>query len=451
MSPAIEPQISIHDVLNVLFLQSYNTRIVVAGTTLLGLACGIVGAFLLLRKRSLMGDALSHATLPGIGIAFVVMTAAGGDGKSLPGLLCGATISGVLGVLCMLAIRNTTRLRDDVAMGFVLSVFFGTGVAVLRMVQTFPGAQAAGLESFIYGKAASMIFSDVVLISVVAVLATATALILLKEFTLLCFDEAFAASTGWPVLRLDILLLVLVTAVTVTGIQAVGLILIIAFLIIPAAAARFWTYRLSQMLWISGIGGAVSGWLGASVSALFADLPAGALIVLTAASLFLISMLFGTARGVIPKLMDQARLQRRIGRQHLLRAAYEILESMGEPVSNHPIPRELLLEHRSWSNAELSRLLSHARHEDHIEVEASRDSAMIHLSESGFGEASRITRNHRLWELYLITHADIAPSHVDRDADLVEHILGSEMVRALEAELKPRPAIPSSPHQIQTG
>jgi len=433
----------------VLLLQSYNTRLVVLGTALLGLACGLIGAFLLLRKRSLMGDALSHATLPGIGIAFGVMVVAGGTGKNLLGLLFGATISGVLGVLCMLAIRNTTRLRDDVAMGFVLSVFFGTGVAILRMVQTLPGAQAAGLESFIYGKVASMVFSDIILISVVAILASVTALLLLKEFTLLCFDEAFAASTGWPVLRLDILLLVLVTAVTVTGLQAVGLILIIAFLIIPAAAARFWTHRLPRMLWLSAGMGALSGWLGASVSALFADLPTGALIVLTAALIFLISLLFGTARGVVPKLLDQAKLQRRIGRQHLLRAAYEILESMGQPVSNQPIPRELLLEHRSWSNAELVRLLAHARQEDHLEPETGPDSSMIHLSEPGFGEASRITRNHRLWELYLITHADIAPSHVDRDADLVEHILGAEMVRALEAELRPRPVIPKSPHHIE--
>lgn len=432
-----------------LLLQSYNTRLVVLGTALLGLACGLIGAFLLLRKRSLMGDALSHATLPGIGIAFGVMVVAGGTGKNLLGLLFGATISGVLGVLCMLAIRNTTRLRDDVAMGFVLSVFFGTGVAILRMVQTLPGAQAAGLESFIYGKVASMVFSDIILISVVAILASVTALLLLKEFTLLCFDEAFAASTGWPVLRLDILLLVLVTAVTVTGLQAVGLILIIAFLIIPAAAARFWTHRLPRMLWLSAGMGALSGWLGASVSALFADLPTGALIVLTAALIFLISLLFGTARGVVPKLLDQAKLQRRIGRQHLLRAAYEILESMGQPVSNQPIPRELLLEHRSWSNAELVRLLAHARQEDHLEPETGPDSSMIHLSEPGFGEASRITRNHRLWELYLITHADIAPSHVDRDADLVEHILGAEMVRALEAELRPRPVIPKSPHHIE--
>jgi manganese/zinc/iron transport system permease protein len=435
---------TLHDILSTVLLQSYNTRIVVLGTAMLGLASGITGAFLLLRKRSLMGDALSHATFPGIGIAFAIMVSAGGSGKDLLGLLTGATISGVLGVLCMLAIRNTTRLRDDVAMGFALSVFFGTGAAVYAMVQTKPGA--AGLESFIYGKAASMVFSDVVMITVVGILVTGTALLLLKEFTVLCFDEAFAASTGWPVLRLDILLLVLVTAVTVTGLQAVGLILIIAFLIIPPTAARFWTNSLRRMLVLSGAIGAISGWLGASVSALFANLPAGALIVLTAAAIFLFSMLFGSARGVVLKLLDQAKLQRRIGRQHLLRAAYEILETMEQPVSNQPIPRQRLLEHRSWSNAELSRLLAQARQEDHIEPVS--NASLIHLSESGFGEASRITRNHRLWELYLITHADIAPSHVDRDADLVEHILGSEMVRALEAELKPRPVIPSSPHRI---
>src|SRR5690606_37344287 len=135
--------------LDVLLLRNYNTALVVLGTTLLGIAAGLVGSYLLLRKRSLMGDALSHATLPGIAIAFAVMVSLGGEGKSLPGLLLGATLSGVAGIGTMLVIRNTTRLREDVAMGFVLSVFFGVGVASLRLVQNLPGASAAGLESFI--------------------------------------------------------------------------------------------------------------------------------------------------------------------------------------------------------------------------------------------------------------------------------------------------------------
>jgi len=430
---------------DVLLLKDHNTRVVVISVMLLGVSSGIIGAFLLLRKRSLMGDVLSHATLPGIGIAFAVMTALGFSGKSLPGLLFGAAVSGVAGLLLMLAIRSTTRLRDDVAMGFVLSVFFGLGVAVLGMVQKMPGANAAGLESFIYGKTASMVMQDAQLIGGVALVISVAALLFKKEFTLLCFDDGYARAQGWPVMLLDIAMLALVTAVTVIGLQAVGLILIIAFLIIPATAARFWTHRLDRMLLLSAALGAVSGWLGASFSGIFSDLPAGAIIVLVAASIFLFSMLFGTDRGVIPRLRDHLRLKRRVGRQHLLRAAYEILEQQPGPLANIPVDRASLLAHRSWSAREFKCLLRRARAEDHIE---SNTIHAIGLSESGFGEAARITRNHRLWELYLIRHADVAPSHVDRDADMVEHILGSEMVRKLEAELDLDTELLPSPHQL---
>ncbi len=435
----------LEDIFNVVLLRDHNTRVVVISVMLLGVSSGIVGAFLLLRKRSLMGDVLSHATLPGIGVAFATMSALGMSGKSLPGLLLGATISGAAGLLTMLAIRSTTRLRDDVAMGFVLSVFFGLGVAVLGMVQKMPGANAAGLESFIYGKTASMVLQDAILIGAAAVVISVMALLFKKEFTLICFDDGYAAAQGWPVVFLDVAMLALVTCVTVIGLQAVGLILIIAFLIIPATAARFWTNRLDFMLLLSALIGALSGWLGASFSGIFSDMPAGAIIVIVAASIFLISMFFGTARGVIPRLRDQARLKRRVGRQHLLRAAYELAERQSDPVKNVAVSRQAMLARRSWSPREFRKILGRARDEDHIEA-SSADT--VHLSESGFGEAARVTRNHRLWELYLIRHADIAPSHVDRDADMVEHILGAELVRKLEAELGDEGTLPRSPHAL---
>ncbi|MES2995924.1 MAG: iron chelate uptake ABC transporter family permease subunit [Verrucomicrobiota bacterium] len=430
----------------VLLLETYNTRLVVLSTLLLGISSGLVGGFLLLRKRSLFGDVLSHATLPGIGLAFAAGAALGSGGKQLGVLLAGAAASGLAGVGVMMFILRKTRLRDDAAMGLVLGVFFGIGIAILRMVQSLPGS--AGLESFIYGKTASMVMTDFCLIAGISVVAAGVALLISKELTLLCFDENYAASTGWPVVLLDGILLLLVTAVTVIGLQAVGLILVIALLIIPAAAARFWTERLSRMLWISALIGGLSGWLGASLSALFAKLPSGALIVLTASGIFIISMIFGSARGIAPRWSAASRLKRRVGRQHLLRAAYEILEQRGTPVKNGPLKLAELVAHRSWTMRELGRLLRLARREDHLE--ATEDRAWIHLSESGFGEAARITRNHRLWELYLIHHADIAPSHVDRDADMVEHILGAEMVRSLESELEPGRRIPESPHQIKT-
>ncbi len=430
-----------------LLLERHNTRLVVIGVSLLGATAGLIGSFLLLRKQSLLGDALSHATLPGIGIAFAVMSAMGLSGKSLPGLLIGATVTGLLGVLLVLAIRRTTRLKDDAAMGIVLSVFFGLGVAILNMVQKIPGQSTAGLDSFIYGSTASMVWSDFYLIIATLIVTIAVTFLILKELTLLCFDSNFASTEGWPTLRLDVILMSLVTAVTVVGLQAVGLILIIAFLITPPTAARFWTNNLKHMLWLSTIIGGVSGYLGASISSLYNNLPAGAIIVISAAIIFLISMLFGTARGVLPRYRRHLKLQKKVGRQHLLRSTYEILENTQEeePLKNLPIPMGLLRKHRYWSKGELSKLIRQARSEDHVERQPSGE---LRLSESGFGEASRITRNHRLWEMYLITHADIAPSHVDRDADMVEHLLGAEIVQQLEAELELAKATIESPHAI---
>ncbi|MFV1994622.1 MAG: iron chelate uptake ABC transporter family permease subunit [Verrucomicrobiales bacterium] len=446
--------VSFSELWEVVSLRNYNTRLVVLSTSLLGISSGMIGTFLLLRKRSLMGDALSHATLPGIGIAFILMVSLGGSGKFLPGLLAGAAITGTLGVLLMLAIRKTTRLKDDVAMGFVLSVFFGSGVAILGIVQSMPQASAAGLESFIYGKAASMVWQDFLLIAGITAVVALAAILLLKEFTLLCFDEGFAATQGWPILGLDLIMLALVTTITVIGLQAVGLILIIAFLIIPATAARFWSDRLRTVLALAALIGGISGWLGASLSALLARLPAGALIVIVAAVVFLLSMFFAPARGVLPRLVRHAHLRRKVGRQHLLRAAYEILESQERTssgaVMNAPFRSADLAGHRAWKPRLLRQLLRTARREDHIEPEGG---GMLRLSESGFGEAARITRNHRLWELYLIRHADIAPNHVDRDADMVEHVLGGELVRQLERELlasKAAAEIPASPHPIET-
>ena len=438
------------EIASVATLQNYNTRLVVLSTSVLGVAAGLMGSFLLLRKRSLMSDALSHACLPGIGLMFMV--AAGGDGKSLSGLLLGATLTGLGGVALVPAICKSTRIKDDAAMGIVLSVFFGIGVAVLGMVQTMPDASAAGLEYFIYGKTASMVGQDFLLISAVALVVMMLSVLLLKEFTLLCFDEGFAASQGWPVTGLDFVMLTLVAAVTVVGLQAVGLILIIAFLITPATAARFWTNERKRMLLLAGLIGGASGWLGASISALLPRFPAGAIIVLVAAFIFGFSMILGAACGVLVRFLAHQRLRRKVGRQNLLRAIFEILEGQRCPESEHvanlPVRIDELLGKRSWSWSRLRRLIHTARREDHVE---SWDGQSLHLSESGFGEAERITRNHRLWEMYLIRYADVAPSHVDRDADAVEHVLGAEMVRQLEAELMRCGGLrvmPPNPHAV---
>ena len=447
------PELS--DIWNVLILRDYNTRLVVICTMLLGCACGLMGGFLLLRKRSLMGDTLSHATLPGVGLSFMLALALGGDGKSLPILLAGAGITGVIGCAAVLFIREQTRIKDDAAMGIVLSVFFGAGVAILGVIQKMPEGSAAGLESFIYGKTASMVMSDFQILVFITVCVITCSLLLFKEFRLLCFDENFAAVLGWPVKFLDILLLALITAVTVAGLQAVGLILIIAFLITPAAAARFWTNQLDRMLMLSALIGAASGWIGASLSAFFPRLPAGAVIVLVAALFFVVSMLIGTERGVMIRFLRQSQLEKRMGRQHLLRALYEILEGgrVTEELIIRTVPFRQIRGRRTWSDRQLRDYIRRAYNEGLVEAPNKADSIL--LTETGLVEAKQVTRNHRLWEMYLIEYADVATSRVDRDADMVEHILGDKMVTRLENKLQAYriagSLVPQSPHPIHPG
>lgn len=433
---------SLEQVMRVLTLRDYNTAVVVIGVACLGMASGLIGSFMLLRKRALLGDALSHATLPGVAIAFLVMTAFGAEGKWLPGLLIGGTISGVLGVLGILAITNLTRLREDAALGIVLSVFFGVGVAALGVVQKV-GGNAAGLESFIYGKTASMLLSDAATIAIAGGGITLICLALYKELTLLCFDTGFAASQGWPTLLLDTLLMGFVVGVTIIGLQAVGLILMVALLIIPAAAARFWTERLRTMLICAALIGGVSGAIGAAISALAPRLPAGAIIVLVAGAAFAFSMVFGPTRGVVARVWRSVRLRRRIGRQHLLRAMYELDELAAE---SDRAPAHTLNDvrgQRYWSRGELAAAVGAARRADEVIVTPDH---RLRLTERGREAAWRVTRNHRLWELFMVTRADIAPSHVDRDADAVEHVLDPLMIRELETALGERYPELSLPH-----
>ena len=447
----------LQEIYDVLLLRNYNTRLVVICTSLMGGACGLMGGFLLLRKRSLMGDTLSHATLPGVCLAFLISVLLGGDGKTLWPLLLGAAMTGVVGCAIVLFIRNHSRIKDDAAMGIVLSVFFGAGVVLLTLVTKMPEGSAAGLESFIYGKTASMGISDFKLLTIVTLVVIALSVLLYKEFRLLCFDEAYAATQGWPTRWLDVVLLALVTAVTVAGLQAVGLILIIAFLIIPAAASRFWTDRLNQMLLLSAFFGVLSGWIGASVSALIPNMPAGALIVLMSAGFFLLSLLFGNKRGLFVLFMRHLSLKRTVGRQHLLRALYEILEAENtqkNEITIRPVPFRQVRGRRTWSDRQLRQYLRQAYNAGLIDILSGEDA--ITLTEAGLEAAARITRNHRLWELYLIEFADVAASQVDRDADAVEHILGERLVALLEAKLVKLHTVsgldvPASPHPITPG
>jgi len=330
-----------------------------------------------------------------------------------------------------------TRLREDAAIGAVLSVFFGTGVALLSIIQTMDVGTQGGLHHFIYGQTAAMHESDALLIAAVAGLAVVVSFLLFKEFRLVCFNDEFAAVQGWPVSAIDLLMMALVVIVTVIGLQSVGLILSIALLIIPAAAARFWTERLDHMIVLSCIFGAVSGYLGACASALLPRLPAGSVIVLAAGALFVASFLFAPPRGVLASVVRHLRMRLSIGREHVLRAMYELLERRGDS-EGAPIELRSLRRARRGVGFELWLLRGRLLREGLIVwIDGS-----IRLTAAGWAEALRVTRNHRLWEEYLVSFAHLDPTHVDRSADMVEHVLSPPMIAEMEDSLRRQGRLP---------
>lgn len=433
------------DLLRLLTFQDANTRIVLVGTTLLGIAAAVVGSLAVLRRRSLLGDAVAHAALPGICLAYLVV----GE-RNYPAFMIGALVVGVLAALFVSFVKAGSRVKEDAAIALSIGGFFGIGIVLSQMIQRRPAGNAAGLDVFIFGKAASMVGDDVRWIIGVTAVALGVVVLLYKEFKVLCFDKDFASALGMPAFAIDLALMALVCICTVVGLPAVGVVLVVALLVIPGVAARFWTDRLGPMLIIAGALGGFAGLMGTVLSAtvpappgaLSRGWPTGPLIVLVAALCFVLSLLFAPRRGLTADLARRIALRRRIAIQNLLRDAYEFVEAAGDAGAawtlndldrSAPAPGRLL-----------PRSLRRAQRAGYIESVASGVRSSFRLTPEGASAARAIIRAHRLWELYLIEQAGIAPDHVDRDADQIEHILPPETIRVLEARLEELGSVPDA-------
>ena len=290
-----------------LFQGGYNAALVSLGAALLGLAAGAVGAFTTLRRRALTSDAMAHATLPGIGLAFLVMAAAGGDGRNLAGLLIGAGLTAALGLYWLQRLTDTTRLPEDAATGAILSTFYGAGIVILTVIQNLSLGRPAGLEGFLLGSTAGMLKSDAILIAAGGAVILTLLLILRRALAMTAFDPSHARMMGINTRAADMALLLLTLACVLLGLRVVGLILIVALLITPALTARLWSDRIGVVALLAGGIGAVAGHLGASLSLVLPDLPTGPAIVLITFTAFILSVLFAPGRGLIARAFARAR------------------------------------------------------------------------------------------------------------------------------------------------
>lgn len=297
----------------------YTLRTVALGAGTLGIVSGSLGSFAVLRKQSLLGDAMSHAALPGLVLAFILTRS-----KAPLVLVLGAAIAGWLGTLLMIAIVRHTRIKEDSALGLILSVFFGFGLMLLTYVQKLPDASQAGLDRFLFGQAAALLQRDVVTMAVLGGIALLLMAAFWKEFKLLSFDRDFGASLGFPMRFIDVLLTTLLVIAIVIGLQAVGVVLMSAMVVAPAAAARQWTNRLGVMVGLSAVFGAVAGVSGALISSIGAGISTGPTVVLSISAIVLFSLLFAPNRGLVWNWARHQRNRRRLRVEAVLSDLYRL-------------------------------------------------------------------------------------------------------------------------------
>ncbi len=221
----------------------YTIRNVVLGTAWIGAVSGSLGCLALLRRQSLLGDVVSHATPPGVVLAFLIW-----NSREMGVLMMGAAIAGMAATLFIFLLDRHTRILRDRAKGAALALFFGVGVFLLSRTQNMPTAQKAGLSKFIFGQAAALVASDVLVLVWTGIPVLLALAVFWKEFKLVTFDSGFSFNVGLTVRGLELMLTGLMIITIVMGLQAVSVILISALLIAPAAAARQWTNRMGVMV-----------------------------------------------------------------------------------------------------------------------------------------------------------------------------------------------------------
>ena len=358
-----------------LVFSDYTLRTITLGTAILGAVTGMLGSFAVLRKQSLLGDAISHAALPGIAIAFLITGA-----KDSNTLLLGALISGLIGTFWIRGIISKTHLKSDTALGLILSLFFGFGMLLLTFIQKQPNANQAGLDKYLFGQAATLVESDVWLMAIVTGICLFVLLLFWKEFKLLLFDEDYTKTLGFNTKFIDILITTFIVLAIVLGLQTVGVVLMSAMLLAPAAAARQWTNSLSVMVVLAAIFGAIFGVIGTAISASQNNLSTGPVIVLVASVFVMFSFIFSPSRGLLFKQIRFIKNRRDLELHKTLAFMHNIAETH-EDIS-HPHTIKILNNFQGFTRKTLQKLVDL----DYVTL----NSNMWSLTEKGFKIASNL-------------------------------------------------------------
>ncbi|WP_339044060.1 metal ABC transporter permease [Cardinium endosymbiont of Tipula unca] len=280
-----------------LSLSDPNVRNVLLGTILLSTSSSMIGTFALLKRKTLISDAISHAVLPGTCLAFFFT----GE-KNSTWLVLGAFITGWLASIAIGKITMHSKIKQDTSIAIVASVSFGVGSFLLSILQHSGQANQGGLKSFLLGSAATLLRADIILLLLLSLAIILITLLFFKEFMVIAFDALFAKSIGIAVKKMDFLFTSLMVLAIVVGIRAVGVVLMSAMLITPATTARFWTNNITCIMLFAILISFFSSFIGTFISYTVPSMPTGPWIVLIMSFIAYISFIISWLRRLCKKI-----------------------------------------------------------------------------------------------------------------------------------------------------
>ncbi len=406
------------------------------GCMLMCLSASVVGVIAVLKKESLLGEALSHATYPGVFIG-VLLSSLFFQEVSAAFIMAGGFLTALLSLYLINWLETSCKVKPDAALCFTLATFFGTGIALASLLQQTHTSLYQEIQIYLYGQAASMLDFHIALYGALSLFILSVVALFYKELQAVIFDREFATSLGIHTKTIDTLVFLLIVLAVVIGIRSVGVVLMSAMFIGPAVAARQFTHHFSQMLLLSALFGLASGFLGVYLSAEASDalatlfpgerlsLATGPMIVVVATFFALLSLFFAPERGFMQRAIRRSLYRLQCQRENILKTLARSDKEQGLTIQQ-------IVKKQNISLPLLYYLLLGLRSAGWVEKKQEH----VCLTSDGKKKALRIVRLHRLWEVYLVNYLEVGSERVHKSAEEMEHILTEEMEKELDLLLK---------------
>lgn len=401
------------------------------GSMFMCLASALMGTYLLVKRRTLIGESLSHAAYPGVVLSIVVgalLFLPSNDWMILV-VLGGAFLCSFLGMLVIEKLHVRYKIHLDAAMCLILSLFLGVGVLVASRIQFTHPVWYQQAQVFIYGQAATMSDRHIVIYGILSLVTALFMITRFRQVELVAFDRPFAQSLGLNLRPIDLTIVGLIVLSIVVGIRSVGVIMMAGMLIAPAVSARSFTHRFSHVMILSGVFGLLSGFGGNYLSVILSkqgvSLPTGPMILLFSVALSLLSLLFAPKRGAVSRFIRIFRFRKKRVSENIIKTLWK--EGVDKPLNIKGIKR--------WNpmiNSRLKWQLTSLKREGWIQ----KMPEGYLLTPDGVKRASHLVRLHRLWELYLTSCLDVDEERVHHSAEEMEHIITPELECQLTELLK---------------